>query len=220
MTETVPGRLARWRLQETLLRYTGLRIAPSAGEELKLAGELGFHVTGPDGVSIEDSYEVELRVPSDFPLRTPTARETGGRIAPTFHKLEGDLLCLGAPTELRIRLAMSPTLLTFVERIVIPFLYGHTYHQAYGRMPFGELEHGTAGLLQHFAGLFGVTEKSAALGFVRVASLRRRVANKLPCPCASGRRLGRCHNRRVNWGRALLGRTWFVQQLFALDDHD
>src|SRR5438309_4202640 len=101
MAETVANRFARWRLQDTLLRYPGLRIAPSAGEELKLAGELRFHVTGPDGVTIEDSYDVELRVPADFPPRTPTARETGGRIDPAYHKVEGGLLCLGAPTELR-----------------------------------------------------------------------------------------------------------------------
>lgn len=189
MAETVTNRFARWRLQETLLRYPGLRIAPSAGEELKLAGELRFRVTGPDGVTMEDSYDVELRVPADFPPRTPTARETGGRIAPTFHKLEGDLLCLGAPTELRIRLATSPTLLTFVERVVIPYLFGHTYFQAHGRMPFDELEHGNDGLLQHFEALFGAPNRVAALGFVRAASLRRRVANKLACPCGSGRRL-------------------------------
>ena len=220
MAETVANRFARWRLQETLLRYPGLRIAPSAGEELKLAGELRFLVTGPGRVTIEDSYEVELRVPPDFPWRTPTARETSGRIDPKFHKLEGDLLCLGAPTELRIRLVMSPTLLAFVERIVIHYLFGHTYHQAHGKMPFDELEHGTAGLLQHFAGLFGVTDPASAREFVRAASLRRRAANKLPCPCGSRRRLGRCHNRRVNRVRALLGWTWFAHELFAMGDSD
>lgn len=216
MTETVTDRFARWRLQDTLRRYPGLRIAPSAGEELKLAGELRFRVTGPSGDTIEDSYEVELRVPLDFPRGTPTARETGGRIAPTFHKLKGGLLCLGAPTDLRIRLVTSPTLLTFVERIVIPYLFGHTYYQAHGKMPFDELEHGKAGLLQHYATLFGVPGPATARGFVRVTSLRRRVANKLPCPCGSRRRLGRCHHRRVNRLRQLLGRAWFREELLAL----
>lgn len=216
MTETVADRLVRWRLQEMLLRYPGLRIAPSAGDELKLAGELRFHVTGPDGVSIEDAYEVQLCVPADFPRGMPTARETGGRIAPSFHKLKGGLLCLGAPTELRIRLVTSPTLPTFVERIVIPYLFGHSYYLAYGKMPFDELEHGTAGLLQHFAALFGVTDRAAAREFVRAVSLRRRVANKLPCPCGSHRRLGRCHHRRVNRLRMLLGRAWFREELAAL----
>jgi hypothetical protein len=131
MAESTAARFARWRLQDTLLRYPGLRIVPSPGEGLTLAGELQFRATGPDGVTIEDTYDVELRVPADFPRGTPTARETGGRIGPKFHKLEGDLLCLGARTELRLRIVQSPTLLAFVERIVIPYLFGHTYFRAH-----------------------------------------------------------------------------------------
>lgn len=217
MPETVADRYARWRLQDTLLRYPGLRIKPSSGEGLTLAGELHFNATGPNGIAIEDTYEVELVVPADFPRRTPTAQETGGRIAPDFHKLVGDLLCLGAPTELRIRLLTSPTLITFIERIVIPYLFGHTYFKAHKQMPFDELEHGNDGLLQHFASLFGTPSRVAAQEFVRAASLRRRIANKRNCPCGSGRRLGRCHNRKVNRLRDLLGRSWFVQELRGLD---
>jgi hypothetical protein len=218
MTETAAERFARWKLQDTLLRYPELRIAPSSAEQLKLVGELNFRVIGPDESVIEDCYEVELCVPVDFPRRTPTARETGGRIAPTFHKLEGDLLCLGAPTELHIRLITSPTILTFVERIVIPYLYGHTYFKAHGVMPFDELDHGRKGLLQNFQSLFGAPNHTAAREFVRVASLRRRIANKLDCPCGSLVRLGRCHNRRVNRLRDLLGRSWFSRELLAIDE--
>jgi hypothetical protein len=218
MTEPVADRFARWRLHDTLLRYPGLRVAPSTGEELKLVGELAFRVIGPDGTSVEDCYEVDLRVPLDFPRRTPTAAETGGRIAQTFHKLEGGHLCLGAPTDLRVRLVTSPTVLTFVERIVIPYLYGHSYFKAHGVMPFDELDHGERGLLQHFASLFGAPTEDAARAFVRAASLRRRAANKLSCPCGSGRRLGQCHNRRVNRLRDLLGRSWFARELSAIND--
>jgi hypothetical protein len=52
--------------------------------------------------------------------------------------------------------------------------------------------------------------------FVRLAALRRREANKHPCPCGSGRRLGRCHNRRVNHLRGRLGRSWFRASLASL----
>lgn len=217
MAETVAERFARWRLHELLVRHAGLRVAPSRGAAVKLVGELPFRVTGPDGMTLEDCYEVELQIPPDFPRGAPTARETGGRIAPTFHKLEGGFLCLGAPTELRIQLVTSPTLLTFVERIVIPYLFGHTYFQTHNVMPFDELAHGNKGLLQHFATLFGAPSLDAAREFVRAASTRRRVANKLACPCGSHRRLGRCHNRRVNRLRDLLGRSWFRDELLAIE---
>ncbi len=198
-------RFNRWRLQDLLVRFRGLRVAPSRGTWLRLVGELNVHATGPDGRTLEDTYEVELLIPADFPRSMAKARETGGRIAPTFHKLKGDFLCLGARTDLRIRLVTSPTLLTFVEHLLIPYLYGHSYFKSFGVMPFDELEHGKNGLLQHFSSLFGAPSQTAALEFVRVASLRRRIANKLECPCGSRRRLGRCHNQRVNWLRKLLG---------------
>jgi hypothetical protein len=84
-------------------------------------------------------------------------------------------------------------------------------------MPIDELEHGNSELLQHFAALFGVPGRASALEFVRAASLRRRVANKMACPCGSSRRLGRCHNRRVNRLRALLDRSWFRRELLAIE---
>lgn len=212
MAETISERFARWQLQELLVQYPGLRIQPGTDERLKLAGDLKFRATGPDGLEVEDSYQVELIIPSSFPQETPLARETGGRIAITYHKLRGGYLCLGTPTELRLRLIRSPTLLSFIERIVIPYLYGHTYYQAHGTMPFDELEHGTEGLLQHFMSLFSAPSRAAARMFVQLAALRRRLANKQACACGSGRRLGRCCNRRINRLRDLLGRSWFQSQ--------
>ena len=45
--------------------------------------------------------------------------------------------------------------------------------------------------------------------FLCLTGMKKRVANKHPCPCGSGRRLGRCHCRRVNHLRRTIGRTWF-----------
>jgi hypothetical protein len=57
--------------------------------------------------------------------------------------------------------------------------------------------------------LFGVGPEAAVLGFVNLVAMKKRIANKKLCACGSGLRLGRCHNRRVNWLRDRLGRHWF-----------
>ena len=49
--------------------------------------------------------------------------------------------------------------------------------------------------------------------FVRLTAMRKRHANKQACPCGSGRRLGRCHHRRINTLREQLGRRWFWRGL-------
>ena len=94
-------------------------------------------------------------------------------------------------------MAGSPSVLRFVERCLIPYLYGYSHFSATGVMPFDELYHGELGSLQDLTGLLG-TKMDDALPFCFLASMLRRRANKRPCPCGSGWRLGRCHNRRVN----------------------
>jgi hypothetical protein len=208
MPESIQEQYGRWRLGDLLLQHPGLGIVPSSDNGLVLAGELNFILRGPAHAPIEDTYAVEMQVPSSFPRRLPGVKETGGRIPEDFHKLEGNLLCLAAPTELRLRLTASPTLPTFVNRFVIPYLFGYSYFARHGVMPFGELDHGARGIRQHLAELFSAPSSTGVERFMLLASLKKRVANKRACPCGSGRRLGRCHNRSVNRVRARFGPAW------------
>ena len=220
MPESVAARYRRWGVDELLDKFSGLRIIPSRDEALKIGGELRFRVTGPAGEVIEDSYFIEMRFPLGFPAGSfadaPIARETGGRISKKYHKLTDGSLCLAAPTELRLGLGPTARLGDFVERFVIPYLCGFSCFEAGKALPYGELEHGREGLRQHFASLFGVSDRDAAVEFVRLASLKKRVANKARCPCGRGQRLGRCHNGLVNELREKLGRGWFAAEFEAL----
>jgi hypothetical protein len=209
MSDRLRQRHERLRVDALLERHDGLRIVPSRSRDLVIAGPLHFRVRGPDHEEIEDEYEVELRVPPGFPSALPTARELGGRIPGTHHKLVGDLLCLGAPTEMRWKLGLTPTLPAFVDGFVIPYLYGYSFFVKYGRMPFGELAHGDEGIRGCLAEMFGARRIDRAEEFLRLASMKKRDANKQLCPCCSGIRLGKCHNRPVNCLRKRLGRGWF-----------
>lgn len=121
----------------------------------------------------------------------------------------GNYLCLGAPTAIRMKLSLSPSLLTFLEELVIPYLAGYSYFAKQGTPLFGELAHGSDGIREYLAELFHSKSTKTPEEFLRLASLRKRCVNKEPCPCGSGRRLGRCHNRVVNALRTRLSRSWF-----------
>jgi hypothetical protein len=177
---------------------------------------LAFVAEAPGKERVGDEYQIELLVPDGFPERIPSVRETGGRIPTSFHKLHGGALCLGSPTRLRLILTESPSILRFVERCVIPYLYGYSYFERYGILPFGELKHGEEGIREDFASLFGTDRGDSIREFVRLTAMRKRYANKQACPCGSQRRLGRCHHRRVNTLRARLGRHWFRMVRHAL----
>lgn len=209
MAEAARERLRRFGVEALLAAHPGLRAQPLVNGELRISGEIEFDAEAPGYNRIADSFEVELSVPPGFPDELPSVRDLTGRVPKSFHTHPSDgSLCLGSPTRQRMALVGNPTLLAFVTRCVIPYLYGFSHLERYGSLPFGELDHGNTGLRADFANLFGVTP-AAAVEMVRLASLKRRRANKARCPCGSGKRLGRCHHRRVNRIRDELGRSWF-----------
>jgi hypothetical protein len=212
MASPIREKYSRWRLGEVLKTYPGLRVLPVANGQLSLAGKLTFSADAPGHERIDDTYELRISVPSKFPDDLPSVRETAGRVPKSFHTNSDGSLCLGSPLRLRLAVAQSPTLPNFVTRCIIPFLYGFSFREKYGKLPFGELAHGAAGLRQDFAALFRVKSDDAAQEMVRLASLKKRVANKHPCPCGGRRRLGKCHHLRVNWARVSFGRPWLREQ--------
>jgi hypothetical protein len=106
-------------------------------------------------------------------------------------------------------------LLSFVERCVVPYLYGYSLVESGGSLPFDELEHGSRGLRDDLADLLSTDDDKALIGFVRVLTLKKRRANKMPCPCGTGLRVGRCHHRKLNVLRKKLGRGWFTSMLYG-----
>ena len=202
--------LAKWGVRELLDKYAGLRIRPAPARTLTISGTLAFTAQPKDKRSITDQYDVDILVPCAYPKEIPSVRETGSRIPREFHKLQNGDLCLGSPTRIRLLQAETPSLLSFVERCVIPYLYGYSIVEAGGTMPFGELAHGGQGLRDDLASLLGIYDDQKLVAFVRLLAAKKRLANKQRCPCGSGLRLGHCHNRRLNVLRSCLGRRWFA----------
>ena len=199
--------------------YPGLRLHPTTNGFVTVAGQLSFSAEGPRAERIEDSYEIEIKIPERFPEHIPLVREMKGRIPASFHRFKDGWLCLGSPTRLRLAVAGCPSIISFVEKCLVPYLYGHSYFEKHRRMPFGELSH-EEGIRDDLAELFGV-EKDMVAGFVRLTAMKKGVANKQSCPCGSSLRLGKCHHKRINRLRKRLGRFWFrllYQQLVEARD--
>ena len=208
MSEAMRQCLLRWRMKELLSKYPGLRLRPIVSGCVILAGNFAFSAEGPTKEGIDDLYEIEIAIPKQFPDQLPRVRETKGRIPSSFHKLVDGSLCLGSETRLRLIVLQSPSILSFVEDCIIPYLYGYSYFEQHGKLPFGELSHGGKGIREDLAELFGVKTDMVA-DFVRAAALKKGTANKRLCPCGSTLRVGKCHHKRINHLRKRLGRQWF-----------
>lgn len=118
-------------------------------------------------------------------------------------------MCLGSPLRLKAELAKAPCLSDFVDRCVIPYLFGFSVSKSAGRFSFGELDHVLSGLLDDYESFMGTRNAEEVTGFLFLLGLRNRVANKRKCPCQSGLRLGRCHSPKLNTLRLIAARRWY-----------
>jgi len=202
--------LSRMGVDGFLSRQPDMRLLPVRRGNVRLAGTFRLAAVAKGRERIDDLFELDFLVPLGFPRTLMTVRETAGRIPSSFHTNPDQTLCLGSPTALRLIANETGSIAGFVDRAVVPFLYGFVYYQRHHIMPFDELAHGGPGLFADFAMLFGVNGAKAVGGFLFLTGLKKRVANKRSCPCGSGRRLGLCHHRNINRLRAALGRRWFA----------
>ena len=101
-------------------------------------------------------------------------------------------------------------MITFFEKVVVRFIYAVSHRVEFGNFPYGELDHGEKGLIDDYSELFNVNSKTSVLLALKALGLRKRVANKLPCPCGCGDRLGSCNYRFfLNEFRQIERRRWF-----------
>lgn len=182
-------------ISELLDKYQRLSLAPSTGEYIAVKGKISLNHTYKNANPIKDTYELLIKVPLDFPKSVPIILETGNKI-PKYndnHVNPDGTLCLGTPLKLQLFLVKYPSLVDFIERVLIPHLYAVSNKLNGGEFIFGELAHGSAGELSDYEdilGVKGVVAVKNALNSLR--SYKKRIANKKVCPCGCGRCLGSC----------------------------
>lgn len=182
-----------------LRRMPSIRVdSPGIRAVALLAGPIEVEMQAAGLPVLRDTYRLRIEVPLGPTEDLPEVFEVAGRIPRELddHVNTAGNLCLGSPVRLRTKVGKSPTLLGFVEACVVPFLYGRSWReQGNEGFPFQELPHFGQGLIEDYQGLLKVSGREAVIGALIALGLRRRVANKRPCPCGCRLRLGRCDYR-------------------------
>lgn len=165
---------------------------------------------------IFDQYKVRLQWVGREPQ--PRAFEIGGRIARRAenHVNGSGELCLAAPGDIEAVFNQGYNLQAHIMELLIPYLYAQSYaRQHEGQWPWGELAHGSLGLLEWLARRPVVTEQDIGYTY-RELELRDSnfVKEKLlanhkghhPCFCGSSAKSRSCHPDA--WKGAILVRNW------------
>lgn len=154
-----------------------------------------------------DSFRVEI---SSDP-RGPHLKVLGSRIPETAVRLGLELIdlhvysdqsvCFAAPQQIEADWASGMAPIEFTRRYVLPFLYQQAFFDRHGRWPWGELAHGSLGLLEWLGRKSTPTNGDVmrtilwleASGEKARKLIQHRARRHHRCPCGSGKQLRDCH---------------------------
>lgn len=200
-------------LREFLLDYPAMSLLPITDSTVAVLGKFPFLARAKDRPEISDSYRVRIVVPKGFPCDIPIVTELGNRIPRNgdFHVNPDGSLCLGSPLRLLLKVSNAPTLLGFASQCLIPYLYAISHKLKFGGpLPFSELKHGRLGEFEDYMELFSLKRPEQVQRAIRLLGMKKQRANKAPCPCDCGRRVGKCSfNKELHKMRKLASRSWF-----------
>ncbi len=181
------------QIVELLDAYCGLEYVGIKDEIVTVSGVLSFEAFYEGLEPISESFDVELGISLDFPTVLPEVKEVGGQIDSKYeHVFTNGTLCLGIPIEQRRIMYDNPTILRFVDKLVVPYLYGYCYSVKYGSHPFGEAAHGSQGIADYYISSFNLRNCVEALSVVCFLYEFGYREND-QCPCGSDLRVSECH---------------------------
>lgn len=200
-------------VSELIKNYPGMSIGPYKDRILILKGNLRFKARGPNSKEIDDGYNLEISIPENFPHALPKVVETGNKIPRdgNHHVNPDHTLCLGSPLRILKKIYERPNIVGFVEECLIPYLYAVSLKlQNGGNFIFSELAHGEQGIIDDYLDLLGLYNREQVVYAINLLGIKKRLANKKPCPCGCGKRLGACSfHYRMNFLRKMAPMSWF-----------
>ena len=173
--------------------HKGLKLVVEDEAGTFLCGTLDFEASADGLETISASFDIKLTIPREFPDRLPSVKEIGGGIGTDYEHINPDgTLCLAVPIEERRVFLEQPTLLGFVDRLLVPYFYGYCFWSKYGHHPFDEAAHGHEGVLRHYVDTLGLSDSLGALAVICFL-FEHGYRGHHDCPCGSGRKVRVCH---------------------------
>ncbi|WP_428242313.1 hypothetical protein [Gynuella sp.] len=180
------------QIQELIQFYPGLSETNQSKFGVTVSGSVAFEASF-GGREISDVFDVEMFIPHEFPDAHPVVWEAGCRINKDFTHVNIDgSFCLALPLDINEVLSNDPSLLGFVDNLLIPYLYSYCYWEKFQEMPYGERSHGAKGYLEYYLDLFNTKNVNSVLrGVIGLLVDGYRPHEK--CACGSGKKALRCH---------------------------
>lgn len=170
-----------------------------------------------EGYQIKDAFEICIIAPDTYPSQIPFLIEVGGRTQAIARKhrvtdlrrlhcnpRQRNTACLCAKQEEKIKFPPGSNLVFFIENLVIPYLFGLSYFEKYGKWaPWGEYSHGGLGILECHAEypnnitIQDIREIAKTLradeNWKEYSKQLRKPSSERFCVCGSRKPFAKCH---------------------------
>jgi hypothetical protein len=148
------------------------------------------------GVPFQDSFNLEITFPADYPEKLPSVKELDNKIPALFHRNPDGCLCLCAPVEEYLTFFQNPTLENYVLNLLNPYLLSWLWYDKFNEMPWGERKHGYIGLVESYQELLRLKDIRQTISFM-VEFVKNKIHHRESCPCGSGLSFKRCHRNII-----------------------
>lgn len=203
--------IVKQHFKDLKMKYRELSLRQDDNGIWYVYGNLKFFASYK-GEDITDEYEIEIYMPKEYPDTKPYAFEKGGKIPKDFHKNSSGILCMDVPVEAQRKFSQKPDLVSFVDNLLIHYLYSYSYKVKYGKTPWGEYSHFGEGLLEYYRGIFDIEDDFTVLHFLYLMA-QVDLKGHFPCPCGSGERLRKC----IHWEQIMKLRNEYSPDGFLLE---
>lgn len=142
-----------------------------------------------------DSFEIDIRVPQNYPQEIPEVRETKNRIplTPDRHFGQDGKACLCFRDEVFLYWGEKSTILNFIKIFVEPFfLWQIEYEVSGGKNKDKAYSHSFGGALEFYKKILKTEDVRVIYKFVEYLT-KKKVKGHWNCFCGSGKKIRDCH---------------------------
>lgn len=185
-----------------------MNLKPSSKDSWTIQGRVNLEISDATYGIVQDEFVLKIIVPKTFPNDIPVVFELEDRFPKTvdYHIYVDGSLCLGSPLSIRKRIADNPTISGFVETCIVPFLFSMSlYLKGTKTFVFGELSHGTSGILEDYCQIFDLETFPQVLNLIDILCMKKNIANKQICPCGCNQIITKCkvHKKIVEYRKVM-----------------
>ncbi|MEX1013877.1 MAG: hypothetical protein WDZ80_01835 [Candidatus Paceibacterota bacterium] len=202
------------QLDLAIEKYPTFKIV-GKGDKKFLRGELQIIDRGNE---YWESYQLEIKHHPDFPYRFPKVYELSDKIPKIadWHINSDHSFCIDIEPSEIIKCKNGLSLIDFIDKELIPYLFNQTHRKEEGYYTGGEYSHGLRGVYEFYVDRLKTGDdirKTLSLLVYIASKPRPNRSNR--CFCGSGELFRHCHREAYDELK-LLGKNFLIDQVNIL----